>query len=140
MNTAGGNEKISEQIRILLNQNEDIKRSVCSQDEGFLEMFVRNGRIQKILYQHDVVVTNALEHIMDQLDADIENTPSPNVIPDHVYRRFVYMLATATLAIAEMDYGHLKFQFNFVNTGADWSENLKCTVVKELHIPNKESQ
>lgn len=135
------NELICEQIRIILHKKQNIKKAICSQEEGFINIFIRNGSVQKLLYQRNIVIADrhTVETAIDFMDSIDEEESKPyfqseQIIPDNVYRRFVYMLANASLTIEPMDYGHLRFHFNFKKNEDDWQESFKLTFDEEYHF------
>ena len=130
------NELICEQIRKVLYKKKDIIMAICSRNEGFISIFIRNGQVQKLQYQRNLVIADRtfMDAFMDNLDDSEEISIPEQVIPDHVYRRFAYMIASSTLTIAPMDYGHLRFHFNFEKREDDWQESFKMTFDKEYHF------
>lgn len=135
----GSNELICEQIRKILYKKQDIIKAICSQSEGYISIFIRNGSVQKLIYQRDVVVADrsTVETALDYIDS-VENSEEyfkpQQVIPEHVYRRFAYLIATSTLTIAPMDYGHLRYHFTFEKNDDNWREAFKMTFDKEHHF------
>lgn len=144
-NTYGNNELICEQIRIILHKKQNIIKAICSQNEGFINIFIRNGKVQKLLYQRNVVVADrtTVDAALNFLDSSDEETTesyfeSKQLIPDYVYRRFSYMIAASTLTIEEMQYGHLRFHFTFEKNEEDWQESFKLTFDEEYHFKDSD--
>lgn len=133
------NELICEQIRQILFKKQDIIKAICSQNEGFISIFIRNGNVQKLTYQRDIIIADrsTVESVLDYIDSN-ENPEAffkpQQVIPDHVYRRFAYMIAASSLAIPPMDYGHLRYHFTFEKNDDNWRESFKMTFDEEYHF------
>lgn len=137
------NELICEQIRKILYKKKDIMMAICSRPEGFISIFIRKGQVQKLQFQRNLVVADRtfMDEFMDNFDESEEILNPEQVIPNHVYRRFAYMIATSTLTIAPMDHGHLRFHFNFEKQdNDDWQESFKMTFDKEYHFTEADFQ
>ncbi|HCG4536148.1 TPA: hypothetical protein NJY08_005001 [Salmonella enterica subsp. enterica serovar Typhi str. AG3] len=128
------NETIADQIRKILMENEDVKRAICSMEDGYLKFFVRDGNIQKLRYKQTQLESSKIDwDDMDEEDGIIKVEES--LIPSTDYRRFAYLLSTLVLNVKPIEYGHLYFDFNFYKKeNNDWQEEVKFRFEDEIHF------
>lgn len=132
------NDKIAEQLKNAMLKSTDIMDAICSQEEGFIDVFIRKGNVSKLLYQK--FNFDSMKVNFDEMDDDFKlQTENEFLVPKQIYRRFTYLLSTAIFYSPYMEHGHLRFAFKFSKMENDlWQEEFKMEFIAEKPFRNGE--
>ncbi|MFY0520570.1 hypothetical protein ACOMCU_22475 [Lysinibacillus sp. UGB7] len=135
---ATSNDKIAEQLKNAMFKSKDIIKAICSQEEGFIDIFIRKGNVSKLLYQK--FQFDSMKVNFDEMNDDFQlKTEKEFEVPIQIYRRFTYLLSTAITYSPKMEHGHIRFAFKFRKMENDlWQEDFHMEFIAEKPFRNGE--
>lgn len=136
--TSISNEKIADQLKKAMLNNTEIMEAVSSQEQGYIDIFIRKGNVSKLLYPK--FHFDSMKINFDEIDEDFQlQSDKKFQVPKLVYRRFIYLLSTAILYTPYMEHGHLRFAFEFREMENDlWQEKFSMDFIAEKPFRNGE--
>ncbi len=129
----GSNEAIANHLKNTLLWDNELENALRSQTDGFVNVFIRNGTVQKISFCQ-LNFGSSSSQIYDEEVVD-DKEPQILEVPRRVYMTFCYLFSAAISTLKQpIVYGEVKCTFRFKETGDEWEHSFDIDIIREIHF------